>query len=177
MAEQEEPELTVPPQTLQNIHLHVEQVSLKTKGKLAERPFYNQDCEKHPHAAEQEGKRSGHIRTCVLRRGHKRVGGHTGSEIFPGERAAQTTLLGTQPWGPTLGGCVSLGGLQTSRTDSEAVRNLEFIREEHTRSGLLPKQGRGSGLEVSCDNPAPAPAPAKHSFWPPCAPWHCSTLG
>ena len=80
-------------------------------------------------------------------------------------------LLGTQLWDPTMRGWIPLAGLKTSRTDSGAVRNLDSIREEHTHTCLLPKQGRGSRLEVT------TPAQAEHAFWPPLALQHSSTLG
>jgi hypothetical protein len=52
MAEQEDTELTTTPMNTSKIHPRVEQFSLKTNWKLAERLLYNRGCKKDPHRFE-----------------------------------------------------------------------------------------------------------------------------
>lgn len=48
-----------------NIHLHVEQFSLKINWKLSKRCLYNQSCRKGIHVIRLEGKKSNQVGICV----------------------------------------------------------------------------------------------------------------
>ena len=62
------------------IHLHVEQVSLKTNWKLAERLLCNQNCKKDAHIILWEGEKS-EIGTCVPDRVSKKMEEYIGRDL------------------------------------------------------------------------------------------------
>ena len=74
-----------PPVNTSQIHLHVEQCSLKTNWRLAERLLCKQGCKKDAQRIRQEGKRSDQVGTCALGRGTQTSTVITRAEILPVE--------------------------------------------------------------------------------------------
>lgn len=62
-----------PPKSTSKIHQHMEQFSLKTSWRLAERHLYNHGCKKNPHGIGEKEK-SIWGRTCAPERGLKGKG-------------------------------------------------------------------------------------------------------
>ena len=129
-----------PSMNTSKIHLHVEQLSLKTNWRLAERLFYSHNYKERSTQSQvgrEEKERLGWY-LCLLKGTHKRQGitwawrSSLGSEGFDPHWALQS-------WGLTLGRQVLLAGLKASGTTSRAVRNLDYTCEGCTHGCLLPR--------------------------------------
>ena len=116
------------------IHLNMEQFSLETNWKLAERVLYDQDCKKDPHVIGEEGRKSdqaGIPGGGTLEKGH-----------CPGKWWEPD--WGPEPWGPTrerwapcdVGGPPALGELWKLRPCLWGAR--------------VPRLAQEAGREASC---------------------------
>ena len=108
--------------------------------------------------------------TWVLRRGHKRVRRSCRFRDPPWGASSSNHFIAHSPLGSNAGRMHLLRWFENQWNWQWGCKKP---RVHSWRAHTL--WAEWSGLEVSCDYPAPAPA--KHPFWPPCAPWHCSTLG
>ena len=62
-----------PPRNTSKTYLHVEQISLKTTLRLAERLLYNKGFKKDTHTIQKEGKREISSGLTTHQRGHRRI--------------------------------------------------------------------------------------------------------
>lgn len=92
----------LPLMNTKNIHLHVEQFSLKINWKLSKRCLYNQSCRKGIHVIRLEGKKSNQVGICVSGMGLEGKG-DVQVDTCPGEEQWQPQIWMPQSWGPTWG--------------------------------------------------------------------------
>ena len=110
MAEQEDPELTSLMNT-SKIHLHVEQLSLKTNQRLVERLFYDQGCKEKSTQSRVGREESSQLRSHPPRRSHR------GGEGYQG--------LGDPPWG--VRGLSHMVGTQALGSDTRKTSPLSWF--------------------------------------------------
>ena len=86
---------SLPPTNTSNIHLQVEQVSLKTNKKLTERLLYNQGCRKDASGIGQEGKRRDQVRTYAPEEKGDYTGGNPPWGVSSSSHMAGALILGS----------------------------------------------------------------------------------
>ena len=129
-----------PAMSISKIHLHVEQFSLKTNWRLAEKLLYNLGCKKDTWGIRQVGKRRDQVRTCALGRGLLEEKGDYRIRDPLWGASSSSHILGGPGLGSNKGKMGPFAGWKTGGTNGRAVGSLGSPPEEQGNTCLLLKQ-------------------------------------